>query len=263
MTVRTTVGFIGAGGIATALAKGFCGSADFAGKICVYDPDRERAESLRALHPDIVSVAGSNQELVDGAEFIFPALLPHVLEQVVSPLRFRPENRILHLSAGMKLETVRPWFAPAASVVRTVPLPFASRRIGPVVLFGDDEPSERLLSLLGSVVKVATEHDLGVLASVTGLMAPYYALMGEIVKWCVSRDMRFDDALEYTNRMCETLSELMRQDCTEGIEHIERFVQESTTPLGFNEQALNMLRERGAYAPWIEALDKIGERCGV
>ena len=260
MKVRATVGFIGTGGIATALAKGFCGSEDFEGKVYVYDLDAKRTEALRECYPDSIVVASSNQELVDAAEFVFPTLLPHVLEQVAPTLRFRRENRIVHIAAGTKLSKARPWFEPAQSVVRAVPLPFASRRLGPVVLYGDDEESRNLLSLLGSVVQVKTETDLEVLASVTGLMVSYYALMGEVVKWCVSRDMVFGDALEYTNRMCQALSELMRNDCGEDV---EAFLMENITPLGTNELALRMLRERKAFAPWTEALDKIGERYDV
>ncbi len=257
MKTEATIGFIGTGGIATALAKGFCGSADFGGRVHVFDLDEKRTEALRALYPDTVVVAASNQEVVDSAEFVFPTLLPRVLENVAPTLRFRPENRVVHIAAGIKLAKASPWFAPAASVVRAVPLPFASRRMGPVVLYGDDDRSAALLSLLGSVVRVRTERDLEILASVTGLMVPYYALMGEIVKWCTSREMVFDDALEYTNRMCEALSTLMRGECTEDV---EGFLTENSTPMGTNELALRMLRERGAYAPWSEALSKIGER---
>ena len=260
MKVRATVGFIGTGGIATALAKGLCGSEDFEGTVHAYDLNPERTEALRKCYPDSVVVARSSQELIDAAEFVFPTLLPHVLEQVAPSLAFREENRIVHIAAGTKLSKAGPWFAPARSVVRAVPLPFASGRLGPVVLYGDDEESERLLSLLGSVVKVKTEKDLEVLASVTGLMVSYYGLMGEIVKWCVSRDMVFQDALEYTNRMCQALSELMRKDCGEDI---EGFLMEHITPQGTNELALAMLRERGAYAPWTEALDRIGLRYDV
>ncbi|MDL2264134.1 NAD(P)-binding domain-containing protein [Synergistaceae bacterium OttesenSCG-928-I11] len=260
MSVNATVGFIGTGGIASALAKGFCGSGDFRGKVHVYDLDPKRTEALRESYPDSVVVAKSNQEVIDAAEFVFPTLLPHILEQVAPSLTFRKENRVVHIAAGTKLSKATPWFEPAQSVVRAVPLPFASRRMGPVVLFGDDGKSEHLLSLLGSVVKVKTEKDLEVLASVTGLMVSYYGLMGEIVKWCTSRDMVFQDALDYTNLMCEALSQLMRKDCPEDIEH---FLMEHITPQGTNELALNMLRERGAYAPWIEALDKIGLRYDV
>jgi pyrroline-5-carboxylate reductase len=258
--MNSRVGFIGAGGIAAALAKGLCGSEDFEGKVYVHDIDTTRAEALRNCCPDSVIVADSNQQVIDSAEFVFPALLPHVLEQVAPSLAFRGENRIIHIAAGIKLSNAAPWFAPAKSIVRAVPLPFASERIGPVFLYEKKKKSGELLSLLGSVVKMKTERELEVLAVVTGLMASYYGLIGEIVKWCASRDMEIQSSLEYTNRMCEALSQHMRSGCTEDL---EGFIMEHTTPMGTNELALNMLREKGAYSHWIEALDKIGERYGV
>ena len=258
--MNALVGFIGTGGIATALAKGLCGSENFEGKVYVYDIDIKRTEALHNCYPDYVIVADSNQQLIDSVEFVFPTLLPHILEQVAPSLVFREKNRIIHIAAGTKLSKAALWFAPAKSVVRAVPLPFAYRRLGPVILYGDDEKSRELLSLIGSVVKVKTEKELEILAPVTGLAVSYYSLVGEIVKWCASRNMEFRDALEYTTRMCEALSQLMRSDCTEDV---ERFLTEHITPMGTNELALNMLREKGAYAPWVAALDKIGERYDV
>ena len=258
--MHARVGFIGTGGIAAALVRGLCGSERFNGKIYVHDIDASKTEALHNCYPDFVIVADSNQQLINSVEFVFPALLPKVLEQVVPQLTFREENRIIHIAAGIKLLKAEPWFTPSKSVVRAVPLPFAGKRIGPVILYGGDEKSLELLSLIGSVVNVKTERELEVLAVVTGLMAPYYNLMGEIVRWCVSRNMKFQDALEYTNRMCEALSQLMRCDCSEDM---EGFLMEHITPMGTNELALNMLKEDKAYEPWIAALDKIGERYDV
>ncbi|MDO5115500.1 MAG: NAD(P)-binding domain-containing protein [Synergistaceae bacterium] len=261
MAVKADVGFTGTGGIATALAKGFCASPEFEGRIFVFDIDRRRTEALSEAYPEKVVVAASNQELIESADVVFPTLVPQVLEKVAPTLRFRKENHIIHIAAGTKLSKAAPWFAPACSVVRAVPLPFAAKRIGPVVLFGCDRLCEELLSLLGSVIKVAAEKDLEVLAAVTGLMVPYYGLVNEITEWCMSKGLDYRSAVDYTCYMNEALSTLMRQECGEG--RAEAFMTDNATPGGMNELAWKIMRERGAYQPWSESLEKIGKYYGL
>lgn len=256
MSLNVKVGFIGTGGIATALAKGFCSSPDFAGKVWVFDINPERTAALKDQYPEKIVVASTNQELADNVDVIFPTLLPDVLAKVAPSIKFRTENHIIHIAAGTKIAKAAPWFAPAGSIVRAVPLPFAARRIGPVVLFGDDKLSFDLLSILGDVVKVRTEKDLEVLAAVTGMMVSYYGLVGEMVRWCMTKDLDFRNALDYTTFMNEALSTLMRQDCTEDV---EAFMLENTTPRGMNELGWNEMKRTEAYKPWVEALEKIGK----
>lgn len=253
---KVNIGFMGTGGIATALAKGFCTSGGFDGVIWVFDRNEHKTDALKKLYPDKIAVAQSNQEVIDNANVIFPTLLPAVLREVAPTLRFNSENHIIHLAAGIKIKEAAPWFAPSASMIRTVPLPFASRLMGPVVFFGEDPLSEALLSLLGFVVKVEKERDLEVLAAITGMMVPYYALVGETVKWAVSKGIDFESAIKYTTAMNEALSNFMRSDCTEDM---ESFLIENTTPKGMNELGLNVARKAGVYKYWSDALEQIGK----
>lgn len=252
---KTSIGFLGTGGIATALAKGFCGVGDFGGMVWVFDPNEDKTDALKKSYPDKIAVAKSNQEVVDSAEVVFPTLLPRVLREVAPALKFNDKNHIIHIAAGIKINEAKPWFAPSATVVRAVPLPFASRRMGPIVFFGEDPLSEGLLSLLGSVVKVGKERDLEVLAAITGMMVPYYALVGETVQWALSKGLDFESAMKYTTNMNEALSVFMRSDCTEDV---EGFLTENSTPGGMNELGLNVLRKEAAYEHWSDALEQIG-----
>ena len=254
------VGFIGAGGIATALAKGFCGAEAFSGKVYMYDPNPERTGAMKKLYPEKIVIAESNQELIDSAEVVFPALLPDVFRQIAPTLKFKEENRVVHVAGGIKLAEAEQWYKPAQSVVRSVPLPFAARQFGPVALFGKDEYIRDLLGLVGFVVETDTEKDLEALAVITGMMVSFHALVGETIKWGMSKGVEFQNALKYTTSMNEALSILMRLDCGEDI---EAFLLENTTPHGTNEMGLKMMRDADAYRTWLEALEKIGKRYGL
>ena len=254
------IGFIGAGGIATALAKGFCGAEAFSGKVYMHDTNKDRTEAMKKLYPEKIVIAESNQELINVAEVIFPALLPDVLRQIAPTLKFRKENRVVHIAGGIKIAEAEQWFKPAQSVVRSVPLPIAARRFGPVALFGKDEYIRELLGLVGFVVETDTEKDLEVLAVITGMMVSFHALAGETIKWGVSKGVDFQSALKYVTSMNEALSILMRLDCSEDI---EAFLTENSTPRGFNEMGLKMMRDADAYRTWLDALEKIGKRYGI
>lgn len=255
--MNTSVGFIGVGGIAKAIVTGLCSAPDFTGKIWLSNPSPEKTAVLKNLYPDKIIVAKDNQDVANNAEIIFPAVRPQIIEHVMREIEFRKENRIVHIAMGTKIEKAAPWFAPAVRIVRAVPLPFAAERMGPVVLYGDDAVSARLLSMVGEVVKVETERELEILAAVTGLMAPYYALLGEFIKWSREKGLAFDSALDYTCSMSEALSKYMRAECTQDV---AAFLTENSTPGGTNEMAHRLLREQNAFDVWHRALDAIGKR---
>lgn len=257
---NTDIGFMGAGGIASALATGFCRAPEFTGKIYMYNPHAEKVERLERLFPGRIVQAKSNQEVADRAILIIPALLPAVLREVAPAVRFRPCSHIVHIAAGIKIAEAADWYAPACNVVRAVPLPFAADRMGPLVMCGGDELAVSLFSLVGTPVVTETERELEILAAVTGMMVPYYATVGETVKWAVEKGCKFRGALDYTTSMNETLSCMMRNKCSEDI---EAFLVENSTPHGTNEMGLKTLREAGVYDAWHKALEKIGKRYGL
>jgi pyrroline-5-carboxylate reductase len=261
MTISENVGFIGSGGIATAMARGLLKAPGFTGSIYLsVHKNAARAEAVQALAPERVVLTGSNQEIIDKTIFVVPALLPKVLEEVAPKLKFRRENHIIHITAFWKLAAVASWYAPACGLVRSVPLPFSADRMGPVVVYGDDEEGVALLSQIGSVVRVKTEKDLETLAALTGMMDAYYGAVAEMVGWCETKGMDFQSALDYATEMNEALSVHMRRNCTEDV---ETFLRENATPGGTNELGLKTLREAQAYKPWSEALEKIGKRYGI
>lgn len=259
--LNKNIGFLGTGGIASAMARGIAVSPRFCGKIFLsVHKNRSRAHEIKELYPDKITITESNQELLDNSEIIFPAVLPNVLENIASKLKFKKTHKIIHIAAGTKISKAAPWYAPASVIVRAVPLPFSSMNMGPVVIYGDDADCEETISILGSPVKVHSERDLEILASVTGLMVPYYGLVGEILGWCMGKGLDFRSSADYVCCMNEALSAFMRNECTCDI---DSFMKENTTPGGTNEMALRIIKEKNAYAPWSQALEEIGKRYGL
>jgi pyrroline-5-carboxylate reductase len=256
----SAIGFIGVGNIAAALIKGLCGNESFRGKIFMYNRSPGKTAEMEKSFRDRVATVESGQELIDKSDIVFPTILPDVLRKIAAALKFRRENRVIHVAAGINLTEARGWYEPAHSIARAVPLPCASRCMGPVVLWGGDAEIRELLSLVGTVIAVPTEKDMEVLASVTGMMVPYYALVSETVKWGMSKGSNLQNVLDYTTSMNEALSFLMRSECTEDMED---FLKKNATPNGMNELALKILKGKNMLRSWTDALEEVGKRYGL
>ena len=240
------------------MVRGFCVSPEFTGKINLsVHKHREKAEALKALFPERVSIYESNQAAADGSDVVFICVLPQQHEAAVRALSFRADQRVMHITGGVKLADSLALYAPAKSAARAIPLPFAALRTGPLLFYGEDDMLAQLMSLIGALVRVKSECELEILGPVTGMMVPYYALLGESVRWAMDKGLSFRTALDYSSIMNETLSSFMRTDCGEDV---ESFLTENSTPGGVNELGLKLLRERGFYGQWREVLEAVYER---
>ena len=97
--IDLTLGFIGTGGIASAMVRGFCASPEFSGRInLTVHKNRDKADALKKLFPDRISVHESNQAAADGSDVVFICVLPQQHEAVVRALRFRADQRVMHIT---------------------------------------------------------------------------------------------------------------------------------------------------------------------
>ena len=255
MGIDAKLGFVGTGGIASAIVRGLCSAPEFTGQIMLsVHKNAEKAEELKKLFAERITISHSNQQVVDYADMVFTAVLPQQLSTVLKELRFRSGQKIIQVTGLTRLEDTVGLYAPAKDAVRIIPLPFAARRSGPIIIYGKDPLCIELLSLIGTPVLAESEKELDVLGPITGLMVPYYGLIAEYAKWGMKKGLAFKTVLDYSCLMNETLSSFMRTDCTEDT---EAFLVENSTPGGVNERGLKLLRERGTYAQWIEVLEEL------
>ena len=86
------IGIIGVGIIGSAVASGFCRSSQGELSLVLSPRGRERAAHLKEQYPDLVTVAASNQEVVDQSDWVILSVLPKQAEDVLKELHFRPEQ---------------------------------------------------------------------------------------------------------------------------------------------------------------------------
>ncbi len=251
------IGFIGTGSITHALVTGFCTCTQIPKQITVSPRNRGKATSLAKAFPQ-VKVAKSNQQVLDESDWVFLAILPDGASDILAPLSFREDHKVLSLLSGTKVDQVAQWISPAIQEpVRVIPMPFVTRHIGPIVIFPREENTAELLDPLGQIIPVGTEHELEMLAALSALMAPYYGLMDQIVKWGCKVNLNPEDAINYITSMFNALSVLAweREDGK-----LEALMQESMTPGGLNELATDVIKARQGFTPWTDALTAVQER---
>lgn len=101
------------------------------------------------------------------------------------------------------------------------------------------------------MIVVDGEEQLEYLSIITALMAPYYALLDKIVSWAVEVGIDRKKAADYTAAMFGALS-VMAQALDNG--DLERLMQESMTPGGLNDLAMQTINKNGGFDNWKSAL---------
>ena len=180
------VGFVGAGNMATGIARGWAAARGEPGapeRMLFADADPDRARALAS------EVGGepveSNRAVAEGSDLVVLAVKPNVLDEVAAELT-GTGTPVLSILAGTPLERLRSAL-PGVQLVRVMPnLGAQLRRAVLCVVFAEDlDPQlrgevEGALELLGEVV----ELDEGLIDAATALMGcspGYLALFAEVL----------------------------------------------------------------------------------
>lgn len=173
MASKSTIGFLGAGKMATALAKGFVKAGLVTPKqIIASDPsDAARAAFAREVGAKTTAV---NAEVVKFAEVLILAVKPDQVTGALAEIRerFTDKNLLISIAAGVTLAKLEAGLGAGARVVRVMPntpaLVGASASafaLGQSALPADAELAQKLLSAVG----VAFQVKESLLDAVTGL----------------------------------------------------------------------------------------------
>jgi len=249
-TIR--IGLIGTGIIGSAVAEGFCSCEEADLHLWISPRTKAKAEALRARYPERITVAQTNQEIADAADWIILAVLPAQAAEVLAAIHFTPDQKLISLVSKLDREEALQLTGPLAVFEDVVPLPFAARRLGPSVIYPPSPETEELLSLISDVVPVRTAQEMAVLRTVTAVMSSYYMLLADITEWCCREGMEEPAARAYTTDFFGTLSR-MAADYPGPLRELAL----EMTPGGLNWQALNELQEDGSLAAWTDTLAHI------
>jgi pyrroline-5-carboxylate reductase len=249
------LGFIGTGEITSAMVTGLSSSAA-QDSIRLSPRNLAIATDLANRFPD-VSIAPSNQDVLDTCETIVIAVRPSVVRGVLSELRFRPDHHVISVVSALSLQSVSRLVVPAIRVTRAVPLPSTAKRIGPTAIYPPDPFVNDLFAAIGTVFELESEDEFEAFCATTGTIAFAYAFLDGIASWLSRNNIPEGKARDYIARMFSGLASTAVDAAEQPFESLAR---QHATAGGINEQFLKHMVERGLLASVSGGLDVILQR---
>lgn len=252
---KDSYGFVGTGEITAAIVTGL--SADVADPPVIFLSPRGRdvGRNLADRFPN-VGVCDSNQDVLENASSIVLAVRPQIARTVLDGLSFRPEHIVISAIAGLGLERLRDWAAPARQIVRTIPLPQAAHRQSLTVLYPDNPTARELFDPLGGVIVPGDEKSINAFSAATATFAAHLDYLATIAGWLAEHEVDHGAATDYVAHIYGQLG----QSLAGSHDSLEELTTKHMTPGGINEQVLTNLRHDGLSDLVRGALDQVLDR---
>ena len=250
------LGFIGTGKIASSVVTGICTSRISFQKILISPRNRNISRKLKKRFKK-VSIAKTNQEIVDKCNWVFLAVTPRVGTKILPKLNFRSNQKIISFISTINLAQLKKIVKKKSKIVRAIPLPPISLGKGPVPIFPPDKQVRNFFNKIGTTVEIRSEKSSKNFWSTSGMMAPFYEILKVLSDWLVKKGIKRNEAQKYITSLFVALSE---DSAMNSKKHLKYLVAESQTPRGLNEQAVKELRKRGFYKSLEKSLNSILKR---
>lgn len=255
MSAQPTIGFIGVGEIAEAIIEGLAAGED-PPRVVASPRGRERSASLADRFPSLVTVAASNQAVVDAADTVVLAVLPEQLAEVVGPLDFRDDQVVVSALAGVTTAEVAAAAGAPVPVIRAIPMPPVRDRAVPTVVTPDHPAARALFDRTGGTLAVADEEELAVFSAATGAVSGFLEYLAVVCAWTEEQGVPRESGQRFLRGLFGALAPAIRDESTP----IADVVTAHETPGGLNEQLrLEVFDDAGTDA-LSGALDRLHAR---
>lgn len=247
------IGFLGTGVITEAIIRGLYDAAGYDGTILVSQRSATRSVQLARDYPE-VRVVCDNRSLAQQSDWIVVSVLPEQVRDALKELDCRPDQKIISLAAGVSLDQLRTWSAPATDVVRVIPMPPIEHGLGPVALCPPDASVEAFFEHIGTCVAVADEAQFNLFGAASALMADFFDQVSGVAQWMSEKGMDLATAARYTTALYHALSDLtVRQPAGK----LHTMSEACQTPGGLNAQFLAHRNQSGVNRSLTEGLEDI------
>lgn len=254
MTIPAKLGFVGAGAITSAIVTGLRSSRSPQHAIWLSPRNPQIAADLAARFP-LVSVASSNQAVLDASDTLVLAIRPQIAREALDGLRFRPDHRVISLVSSLSLRSVCDSVSPATRVSRAVPLPSAAMRRSPTAVYPADLAALDLFGAVGSAFAVDTEREFNALCAATACIASYFAFAESIASWLAGQGIAREAARDYIARIFSGLAPEASESRS-----FQSLAADHATAGGLNQQLLAHLGEQRVFESVSQGLDAVMHR---
>lgn len=259
-----SVGFIGCGTIAKAIATGLATQDQVSIKsVAVSRRSAAKSKALYESFPDLVTVYDDNQKVVDGSDVVFITVLPQQTSSVLQQLEFDDKRQSLvslvstSTLEGLAADSRLPMdnlskviCLPSVAVHQGVSLVVPKQTHNPLLL--------EMLSSLGGYVECETQQTMNAMMVTSGMMGSLYGVLKNNQDWLVQQGVAPEDASYFVGRLYLGMMQDAERDCA----NPRRFhdLIEEQTPGGLNEQALGNLKKLGVMKDYDRVMDELLSR---
>mmetsp|Transcript_914 Transcript_914/g.1357 ORF Transcript_914/g.1357 Transcript_914/m.1357 type:complete len:263 (+) Transcript_914:49-837(+) len=244
-----TVGLVGVGTIGRAVVRGLLRACPGA-RVVVSPRNEEKAKLLAEEFPEAVTIAKSNQEVVDACDTVMLGIHHKIMPQVVAELKFKPEMAIICLFVGSHTAATDAITAQGGKlerIVRATTLPACAKHAGTTLLHPTNiEEANYLFGLLGAVIPVEDPAQLSRLSAITCVMGDLYRRMEVAQGWLVEGGVDKRTATSFVGNVFMTMITDARDESNEDDGAFRKLVEEQT-PGGLNEKVIGEQEKAGSY----------------
>ena len=250
------LGFIGTGNISSDVITGICNSKISFKRIVVSPRNKQKAQKLKKKFKR-VSIAKSNQEVIDKSDWIFIGVLPEVGEKILPRLNFKTNQTIVSFISTIDYAQLKKIVKKKAKIVRAIPMPPISLGKGPVPIFPPDKKVKNFFDKIGTTIEIKSEKLSKNFWAISGSMASFYELLKVLSDWLVKKKLKRNQAQKYITSLYSALAALA---AVHSEKNLKKFVLESQTPGGLNWQGVNELRKSGYFKSLEKSINNILKR---
>ena len=250
------LGFIGTGNISSDVITGICNSKISFKRIVVSPRNKQKAQKLKKKFKR-VSIAKSNQEVIDKSDWVFLGVLPKVGEKILPRLNFKTNQTIVSFISTIDYAQLKKIVKKKAKIVRAIPMPPISLGKGPVPIFPPDKKVKNFFDKIGTTIEIKSEKLSKNFWAISGSMASFYELLKVLSDWLVKKKLKRNQAQKYITSLYSALAALA---AVHSEKNLKKFVLESQTPGGLNWQGVNELRKSGYFKSLEKSINNILKR---
>ncbi len=247
------LGFIGTGTITAHMVRGLkaSGLADWP---IVVSPRNEAVAAELAQLPG-VTVAVSNQAVVEACDLLILSVRPQVAEAVIAPLVIPADRPILSLIAGLHIATLAEWTG-AVDIARAIPLPFVERHEGVTPVYPPQPQAMQIFAALGTALPVNDLAAYDAYAAGSALMGSYFGLLETAQSWLEAQGLATVDAEAYLRGLFGNLGDVLRASPAS----FAQLRADHSTKGGLNEMIFQRFVQSGGGAAMQAALTAAFQR---
>lgn len=239
-----SVGFIGGGNMARSIIGGLTAESGSSIKIQVFD---QSTDTLNALANDFgITVAPSNQQLIEQCDVVVLAVKPQIMQSVLSELDASQTQAVfLSIAAGLQINSLAKWLKNDVAIIRAMPNTPALVQCGASGLYANKQVTAQqknyadiIMRATGIALWVDSEDLLDSVTALSGSGPAYFFLVMEAMQAAAEKlGLSTETARQLTLQTALGAATLASQNSDDPATLRQRV----TSPGGTTEQAINTL----------------------